>query len=216
MAVNVGVRNGNMIHNLSQSISTGIGNINVIPKMVEMILLEGMWKKYVVKATGQEVAYNGFKEFVESPIPIGLGTTVDVLKRLCGDDLNLLTLISEAVTLSPGSGPSTGSDSVSNNPVGSNQHTKVEEDDHDNIMVIQPAKKAPQGTSKEYGLRRLKKEAPELHEAVVRGEKSVNAACIDAGFRKRPSPMKKAQEAVKKMSPEELEEFKLWLQEYEI
>jgi hypothetical protein len=43
------------------------------------------------------------------------------------------------------------------------------------------------GTDTEYTLRRLKRDAPELLEAIKRGELSVNAAAIKAGIRKRPS-----------------------------
>lgn len=44
------------------------------------------------------------------------------------------------------------------------------------------------GTDTEYTLRRLKRDAPELLEAVKRGELSVNAAAIQAGIRKKPTP----------------------------
>jgi hypothetical protein len=203
------IANGNIIHSLSQNIASGITGLSIVPRQVTRIIKEDMWKRYVVKPTGEEVTYNNFREFLETPLPKGLGISVDDLKRLCGNDPELLTSISEVTTLKQGG---------NNNPKGSNQHFEIDEEPeevkHDIIMLDLP-KKAPQGTSKEYGLRRLKKETPELHEAVVRGDKSVHEACVEAGFRKKPSPVKTAQEAVKKMSEKELQDFKEWLNQYE-
>lgn len=48
----------------------------------------------------------------------------------------------------------------------------------DNIIISKT-----QGTDPEYTLRRLKRDAPDLAEQVMRGEKSPNAAAIEAGFR---------------------------------
>ena len=42
-----------------------------------------------------------------------------------------------------------------------------------------------QGTSADYTIRRLKRDAPDLAEQVIRGELTPNAAAIVAGFRKR-------------------------------
>lgn len=44
------------------------------------------------------------------------------------------------------------------------------------------------GTATEYTLRRLKRDAPELYLEVKSGELSVNAAAIQAGIRKKPTP----------------------------
>lgn len=44
------------------------------------------------------------------------------------------------------------------------------------------------GNDTEYTLRRLKRDAPELYSQVKRGELSVNAAAIQAGIRKKPTP----------------------------
>lgn len=49
------------------------------------------------------------------------------------------------------------------------------------------------GTDTEYTLRRLKRDAPELLQAVKRGELSVNAAAIKAGIRKKPTAEERLQ-----------------------
>ena len=44
------------------------------------------------------------------------------------------------------------------------------------------------GTTVDYTLRRLARDKPELLDAIERGELSVNAAAIQAGIRKKPTP----------------------------
>lgn len=65
---------------------------------------------------------------------------------------------------------------------GGNQHTVG------NVDNINKSERLKGGTDTEYTLRRLKRDAPELLEAVKRGELSVNAAAIQAGIRKKPTP----------------------------
>jgi hypothetical protein len=57
---------------------------------------------------------------------------------------------------------------------------------HHNIM------RSKQGTSRAYTLDRLARERPDLFEQVRAGELSANAAAIEAGFRKRPTPLERA------------------------
>ncbi len=59
----------------------------------------------------------------------------------------------------------------------------------DNIQ-LEPS---PSGTSKQAGVRRLRRERPDLLEEVKAGSKSVHAACVEAGFRKRLTGLEAAQ-----------------------
>jgi len=54
-----------------------------------------------------------------------------------------------------------------------------------NDAVAQGKKIRPSGTSKEATIRRLRKNHPELHQKVVSGEMTPNAAAIEAGFRRK-------------------------------
>ena len=83
-------------------------------------------------------------------------------------DTEAETLYSEAVTGKAG------------NPAGSNQHQK-QDGNSDNITISTDGR----GTSLSYGLRRLHKQAPELHKRVLAGELTTNAAMIEAGFRRK-------------------------------
>lgn len=56
---------------------------------------------------------------------------------------------------------------------------------NDNNVIIDKERDSPVGNSREKGLRELRQKAPELHAKVLAGELTVNAACVQAGFRKR-------------------------------
>ena len=106
--------------------------------------------------------------------PEGLGTTIQRLKDLCQHDPEALNLIDSALQR-PAGGP--------NNPEGiGGWSNKPKVDNVDNIHVDKIER--PSGTSRAAGLRRLRKDRPDLLDKVVAGEMTVNRAAIDAGFRK--------------------------------
>lgn len=69
-------------------------------------------------------------------------------------------------------------------PVGNTNAAKEDEETKVSIGNDCLTKK-PVGNMAAAGLRRLRKDRPDLHERVLAGEVSVNAACIEAGFRKK-------------------------------
>ena len=92
-------------------------------------------------------------------MPEGLGTSLETVKRLCKDDKEALDLI----------------DRATQNPTGRPQKTI------DNVNSFS----VPDGNSAAFALRRLRKDAPALHQKVLSGELSPHAAAIEAGFRKK-------------------------------
>lgn len=52
------------------------------------------------------------------------------------------------------------------------------------------------GTNKSYTLARLRRDNPELFDRVEAGELSANAAAIEAGWRKKPTPLESAKRAI--------------------
>lgn len=195
--INVPVRNGNVIHSLTQSFSHGIANINNVPSLVLRVIREDMWQDFVVQSTKDRVHYDYFEEFVAAPIPRGLETTMETLRNLCSKDDEVLTELTNVTKRPDG------------NPTGANQYTEDGGGTVDNIHGSSKELR-PTGTSKEAGLRRLSKDRPDLHEKVINGDMSVHAACVSAGFRKGFCPVKTAQKAVQKMTPEQLQEFREW------
>lgn len=91
------------------------------------------------------------------------------------------------------------------NPNGVNQHQKVGRTDNN---IIKPR----QGTDTTYTLRRLARDAPEMLDKIEAGELSVNAAAIQAGIRKKPTPEDACLKAFRKCS--DLTEMLRRLQEY--
>lgn len=73
----------------------------------------------------------------------------------------------------------------------------------------------PSGTSTKAALRRLRKHRPDLHDRVLHGQMTVNAATIEAGFRKRRprkprTPLTKVQAIWQKATAEERQEIYNW------
>jgi hypothetical protein len=99
--------------------------------------------------------------FVTTRFPQGLGTDLKTLKNLCRDYPKALDAIDRACKREPG---------------GDQRSEQAKAIIVDNINI----ESRPDGTSREAGLRRLRKDRPDLHEQVLEGKKSVHAACVEA------------------------------------
>jgi KilA-N domain len=62
------------------------------------------------------------------------------------------------------------------------------------------------GTSADYTRKRLKRDRPDLLERVAEGEMSLNAAAIEAGFRKVKTPLEQVMALIPKLTEEERQE----------
>jgi len=67
--------------------------------------------------------------------------------------------------------------------------------DHENM--------SEQGTSRQYALRKLRRDAPAIHARVLAGELSPHAGMIEAGFRHQPTPLDYLHRYWRKVSPED-------------
>jgi len=70
------------------------------------------------------------------------------------------------------------------------------------------SEKAEQGNARTYTLNRLRREAPELFDAVVAGKLSPNAAAIEAGFRRKTTPLEFLMRNWRKASEDERAAFR--------
>jgi hypothetical protein len=147
------------VSDLRMALNEGEQGLDVVPGYIEKIIEQEMWQDRIVRATGERVQFDEFSGFINAHPPDGLGTDVDMLKRMCEDDEEALRLLREETT----------------GEAGDNQHTEVS----DNIRDRRPSG----GNSKDYTLDRLAREDTELYERVVEGEISANQAAIEAGFR---------------------------------
>jgi hypothetical protein len=168
------VRNGAKVDMLSRSIREGAASLDNIPRLIRQVIEEQMWREYLDKKTGEVFRFDSFKEFVQSPPPGGLGTTVATLIRLCVDDPLVVDLIDEIVQFTVPE------------PTAIYHYAKNEENGNNKE---EPKKYIATGTSRQAGLRKLRKYAEsnpqveELRQAVLAGEMSVNKALIESGLR---------------------------------
>lgn len=140
------------------------------------IIQSDMWRDRIVRQTGQQATFKRFRDFVEAYPPEGLRTTISMLIQICNTygDMEAVDMIAQVEAGERGA------------PEGNKNASKT---NVDNINICNDDKVTGDGTSTTYTMRRLAKDAPELHKAVVSGELSPNAAALQAGFRRRKLQM---------------------------
>ena len=154
---------GQLLGHLYGSVRDG-KKIDNIPGLVVQLIEEDIWREVYIKELEYTVKYDKFEDIIITPPPEGLGTTVDILKRLIVDN-KTLSLLDEVLRVGPGA------------PLGNlNQLGTIDDNIHN-------SRESPTGTSRQAGLRRLRKDRPDLHKKVNDGDMTVNAAMVEAGFR---------------------------------
>ncbi|MDX3550096.1 hypothetical protein PV724_47425 [Streptomyces europaeiscabiei] len=154
--------------------STGNGLAD-LPALLRRVMEEEAWRSFVTPM-GKLVEYDRFVDFVTTPPSQGLGATVDLMRKIVADDPVASDLLDQALQ----------------NPNGGDRRSA--DFSLDNIQT-----EPPSGTSREAGLRRLRKDRPDLHAEVLAGALSTHAAMVLAGFRKRKIsiPVTNAEDAAK-------------------
>jgi hypothetical protein len=179
---------GRIVYEAISMESRGIGSINVIPVQIIRIIKDGLWKQYFMENIEEMVENKSFVEFIEKAHPRGMNSNIKQLRGLLQQSTDrmadeALKLFEDAVTQKP-------------LPV-KGKETGRGKDRNDSIISI-----AVQGTDKDYTIRRLKRDRPDLAEKVINGELSANAAAIEAGFRTKtvtmPLEPKRAAETLKR------------------
>lgn len=164
---NVKKVNANLVDALGSALRSGDHGLKAVPGLVKRVLKEEAWRSFVTQR-GEQVEYDRFEDFVVTPPLKGLGASVDLVRTLVQGDPEALDLFSQAT-----------------------RQQGRRTDLLDNIPEVGPGgggrkrENAPSGTSRESGLRRLRKDAPELHADVLAGRLSAHAAMVRAGFRRR-------------------------------
>lgn len=158
---------------LRTALVDGESSLGNIPALLKRTLKEGHWRRFVVRQTGEVVEYERFEKFVTTPPLEGLGATPDLIERIVRDDAEALTLLAEART---------GKHGVH---IGSSK-----KQDSNNVTITEPTdwkgyNQLERGNAAAYTLRRLKKQAPKLHQRVLDGKMSAHAAAIEAGWREK-------------------------------
>jgi len=133
--------------------------IKDLPDTIKSIIKHDLWRG---RSDQDGNEFKSFREFCEYRIIWGLGIEYDKLRTYCSVDEECTRLLNEIepALLENGNGPGRGNKSLNN------------------------VKPFQAGNNPTYTLRRLKRDHPELAQAVINGEISANAAAIKAGFRK--------------------------------
>jgi hypothetical protein len=203
------------VNGLRSALSKTETNVSAVVKSFRVVIGGKCWRHWI-DPNGKEVEWNAadFRDFVESPWPVGCGVSISlVIKILQGTDV--LDAFLDAIR---------GERGGVNNPAGTNQHTReVNRDtitvDHPSTIPLPPdaprprvrdyAREAPTGTSVSYTMRRLERQAPDLHSKVIAGDMSPYAAAVQAGHQKRKitiplDPASAARILVKHLQPEQV------------
>lgn len=180
--------NWGLVSDLGSSLKYGGSALGNVPALLREVLETEAWRDFVTPR-GNPVHHDRFAEFVTVPPTEGLGASVDLIRRVVANDPKTLDLLDQALQ----------------NPVGGSNKINLNDDDSNNENDLV----RPSGTSKDYALRRLRKDAPELHAEVLAGNLSAHAAMVKAGFRPktftvRPDPASAARTLRRHMPPDAL------------
>jgi hypothetical protein len=148
---------GTLVEALSSALERGGSGLENAPELLRRLLADGSWRSFVT-VRGELVEHASFADFVTTPPLKGLGASVALVQRVVADDPVALDLLDQALQAPHGGDRSKG----------------------DNVNLAQP-----DGNSQTSALRRLRKDAPELHAEVLAGHLSAHAAMVQAGFRRR-------------------------------
>jgi hypothetical protein len=159
------IENDHLVQVLRRSVKDGGIGLREVPEFLKKVLKEERWKTRVLEQGGRVVEFDSFEEFVTTRPLEGMGTTVDLLRRICVDDPEAIDLLDRALHKKPG-----GDQRRSN---------KASE-----LYNVQFASKgAATGNARAAALRRLRSERPDLHAQVLAGKLTAHGAMVEAGLR---------------------------------
>lgn len=161
--------NNEVIGSLRHAFGEGDHGLKSVPGLLERVIDEKMWQeRYEPRLPTGKITFKYFEDFALAPPLEGLGADLDMLFRICSDNLPIFNKLNEVATAKPGGyrPPKSIIDNINNGKA-----------------------KPADGTSRRQGLLSLSKHAPKLHKRVLAGELTVNAAMIEAGLRKKKIPM---------------------------
>jgi hypothetical protein len=189
------IYNYEVTNSLSHAITSGEHGLGNVPGLLKKIIKENRWQERHIRQTKRTVKFERFVEFVAAKPLEGLGSDVKTLRRLCADDPEALDELEKVIQVGPGKHQG-------------NQYSNV---GIDNNIHNSNVRESPAGTSQAAALRRLRKSAPKLHEKVIAGDMSANAAMVKAGFRPKtitiPVDVEKAARALVKNFQEDTDKL---------
>lgn len=182
------IRKARTIQRLSVSLREGGHGLNAVPGLLRQILTEKMWVKFDVEIGGDIIEKDhcpeDFAQFVTDDPPYGLGSSIDMLIRICAGHVDVIDLIDNEVQRDRGN--------LEFDFRGNTELINV-----DNVNINQSSvNNRPDGNSQQSGLRRLRAEiakaktedqrnkVKKLQSQVFNNELSVHRALVIIGARK--------------------------------
>lgn len=154
------IERGQLCQSTIESLYEATGGLKQFPGLLKKIIDNKAWERRINK--GKVIELASLRELItEKPIR-GWGEDPRKVEAVIKDDPECLALYREAM-----------------------KQQGRRTDIGDNVTEVKPQEK---GNSKAYTCERLSKVAPELFEEVKAGRMSANAAAIQAGIRKKPTP----------------------------
>lgn len=148
-----------LVDSLGSAILHGGSALGDVPDLLKRVLREEVWRDFTTRR-GQVVHHDRFADFVTTPPLAGLGSDVDLVRRIVAHDIEASDLLDQALQ------------NTSSVHAGNNVTSR------------------PEGNSRSKALRRLRKDAPELHADVLAGRISAHGAMVKAGYRPRTSTVR--------------------------
>ncbi|MFD4855113.1 hypothetical protein [Streptomyces atratus] len=154
--------NAALVEALGSALREGEHGLKHGPMLLVRVLREESWRSFVTQR-GEQVEHERFEQFVTTPPLKGLGASMRLIKKMIEsvEDERERAVAQDLFDRALQRAPS--------------RHAL------DNIQGM----RAPDGTSREAGLRRLRKDAPQLHAEVLAGRLTTHAAMVRAGFRRK-------------------------------
>ena len=142
--------------------------VDNVPDLIVSVIEHDYWRERVIERTHEVACFTRFEDFVRTPPLEGLGSTLDIIDRLCKGHRKAEDAL----------------DRVMQRPHGQRGAERPEEEkDVYNVNIF--SEERPVGNTTAYALRRLRAQRPDLHEQVLADMLSPHAAMVQAGFRKR-------------------------------
>lgn len=146
-----------------------------------------------------------FRQFIELPYPVGVGSSVEQVKKIVLLKSRHETHPETAANLAAMRAKVRALTEEESREVIKNGGDRRGDGSSLTCQTEQPSGQG--GNSRAYSIARLKRDRPDLADMVIAGELSANAAAVEAGFRKRDTPLDALRRAWGKATEDERATF---------
>jgi hypothetical protein len=170
----------------------GEGGFHNVAGLLKRVLKERVWEERYCKQMSTIASFGSFAEFLHAKPPAGMGGRLESIRKLCAYDPEALDLLDRETLGKQG------------------ERTDLVY----NVHEVKEKVERPAGNSQQAAIRRLRNDRPDLHAKVLSTDPgihiSANAAMIEAGFRKKPTPLERTQRDWLKLTRQDRVKFLAW------